>query len=921
MHETAWTRLWERFHRAADLAPEAREAWLRSNITDPAERAELDALLAAHARTDATLDRPLSHDPLDVGRSVGGWRLQRELGRGGMGAVWLAEDANGRTAAIKFIAGAFVPAALGTRFRREQRILASLEHPDIARLFDLGISDDGMPWLAMEFVDGLPLDRWWRERAPELRTRIRLVQQLCGAVQHAHQQLVVHRDIKPGNVLVRDDGCPVLLDFGIAKLLTDDSDPDRTGTAMPALLTPRYASPEQLLGAPVGTASDVYSLGVVLYELLCQALPFDSPGESWAAWVAEVTTRSPAPPSARGGSLVLDRELDAIVLMALRKEPSRRYASATAFADDLQRYLDRKPVRARPDALSYRIAKFAQRHRVGVALGSVALAALIGLGVRLAIENDRANAALEVSQRERARAEDTVAFLTGIFREADPTAGDGRELSARDVLERGLALLDARRLDPASRVAVLSTLGEIFVNAGAYARAEALFEQARELAADLGKGERLRADVLHGLGGAQQAAARHAEARITLIDALAQRREAYGMHSVEAADTAERLGATEQSLAHYDAARNAYDDALTIRQSLLPADDPRLADILLRLGSLHWSQGRYDAAEPYYRDALALRRRHPEQVADLARALDAAGALAHVRGRHVEAQAHYEEALALRRRVLGAQHRLTADTLGNLGALAYDRGDAAAAIPLLVDALAAQRIALGKDSPVVAKTLNNLALAYTARGQRSEARRALEHALAINRKAFGEGHQRVAGNLNNLGLVLLDAGEAREAEVHFAQALAILEPLLGGEDPQLGFALTNRARALIELGRGEDAEAILARALALRRRHLDASHPSLAETLTWYGVLRCDSGNAHAGATFLRDALALREQAFGQAHALTSQTSALLAICHLDSKEFDLAAPLLAHLDRVAADPAIGEPLRRRVARYRDASL
>ena len=913
MHEPAWTRLWERFHAAADLPPAARAAWLDAHVDDPAERAELDALLAAHTRDDAMLDRPLQHEPMDVGRRIGDWRLQRELGRGGMGSVWLAAADGGTVAAIKFVASAFAPPALGTRFQREQRILATLQHPDIARLLDGGITDDGIPWLAMEFVDGLPLDRWRRERAPDLRQRLQLLLQLCGTVQYAHQQLVVHRDIKPGNVLVREDGQPVLLDFGIAKLLADSTDPDRTGTALPALLTPRYASPEQLLGAPVGTASDVYSLGMVLYELLCDAAPFEPPGESWSAWVADVSARLPAPPSTRGGALTLDRELDAIVLMALRKEPQRRYASAAALGDDLQRYLDHKPVRARADAASYRIAKFVRRHRVGVSLGALAVVLLAALGVRLAIENARANAALEVSQRERVRAEETVAFLTDIFREADPTRGDGTVLSARDVLERGVALLETRRFDAASHAAVLTALGEIFVNSGAYDRAEALFGQALKLAHETQRGDSLRADALHGLGGAQQAAAQHVAARTTLLEALPLRRFAHGASGLEAAATAERLGAAEQSLAHYEAARAAYEETLAIRRALLPADDPRLADVLLRLGSLHWSLGRYDDAEPYYQDALALRRRHPEQGAELARALDAAGALAHVRGRHSEAQTHYTEALQLRRNVLGPQHRLTADTLGNLGALAYDRGDAATAIPLLEEAIATQRGALDADSPVVAKTLNNLALAQAARGDRSRARDGLERALAINRAAFGEQHVRVAGNLNNLGLVLLDDGDAAAAETRFAQALAILEALAGNDDPQLGYALTNRGRALAELDRPRDAEAAYARAVDLRKRHLDASHPALADTLTWYGVLRCEHDDVTAGEAMLRDALDLRQRVLGTTHAGTAQTSALLAACYVRMGDMARAAPLLRFSAQVAEDPGSGEPLLRRL--------
>ena len=916
MNRSDWTRLWECFHAALELPVAERAAWLDVHAGDAEMRAELDALLQAHARGDSALDSPLQAESIAVGRRIGAWRLVRELGRGGMGAVWLAErDDAGFTqrAALKFVATSFSQPALLARFRRERQILAALQHPDIARMLDGGVTHEGAPWFAMEFVDGVPLDRWCRERAPGLRQRLQLMQRLCAAVHYAPQHLVVHRDLKPGNVLIDCDDRPVLVDVGIAKLLQDTDDPERTGTAMPALFTPRYASPEQLLGKPAGTASDVYSLGLVLYELLCGQPPFAAPADSWSEWIAEVTERLPVPPSTRGGALVLDRELDAIVLMALRKEPQRRYSSAAALAEDLQRYLDHHPVRARPDSARYRFAKFARRHRMGLALGAVAVLVLAALALQLVLESARTTAALEMSQRERRRAEDTVSLLTDVFREADPTRGDGREVSAREVLERGLRLLEGRPLDAASRAAVLTTLGEIFVNAGAYARAEALFTEALALSETIERGESLRGDALHGLGGALQAASRHADALQRLNQALSLRGRAYGEDSLEVAATTERLGSAAQSLADYEVARAAYARTLGIRLSRLAADDVRIAEVQLRMGSLAWATGRYKEAEPHYRKALEVRRQHPEQAAELARALDAMGALAHMRGQHDEARSHYREALDLRRRVLGTQHRLTADTLGNLGALAYDQGDPGAAIPLLTEALAAQRVAVGGDSPVVAKTLNNLALAQAALGQREAARRVLEEALAINRKAFGEQHVRVAGNLNNLGLVQLDDGDAAAAEPNFVAAIAAMEALAGADDPQLGFALNNRARALLELGRRDEAEVVFARTLALRRKHLDASHPSLAETLSWYGVLRCEGDDAERGVAMLNEALVLRRRVFGAAHLSTAQMLALLAACQIHAGRSDQVTPeLQAAARRVAADPGSGAPLRGR---------
>jgi tetratricopeptide (TPR) repeat protein len=914
-----WTRLWDRFHAALEVPDAARPAWLDAQACAPDERRELDALLAAHAREHATLDAPLLDTP-GAGRRIGAWRLLHELGHGGMGAVWLAERVDSsfaQRAAIKFVSMPMAAPTLVARFRREQRILAALEHPDIARLLDGGVMADGLPWLAMEYIDGLPLPRWVRERKPPLAARLQLAARLCDAVHHAHQQLVVHRDLKPANVMVRAGDAPVLLDFGVAKLLDDGVDALRTGTALPALFTPAYASPEQLLGGAVGTASDVYSLGVLIYELLAGAPPFEASAQGWGAWIEQATQRAPAPPSARGGTLKLDRELDAIVLMALRKEPSRRYASAAALAEDLRRYLDRKPVKARPDTARYRIAKFVRRHRLGSVLALAAMLAVTTLGVRLAMESRRTSDALAESQRERARAEETVRFLTDIFRDADPTRGSGEPASARDLLERGVTLLETRSLDPASRAAVQTALGEIFVNAGDYARADELFAQALR---DSGGVTALRADALHGQGGALQASARHAEARDVLAQALPLRREVYGDASLEVAATLDRIGAAEQALAHFDAAGAAYRESLAILESLQPRAPTRIADARLRLGALAWNLGHYDEAATHYDAALAIRRAHPAQAADLARVLDANGALAHVRGQHEQARGLYEEALQLRRTVLGNAHRLTADTLGNLGALAYDRGDPAAALPLLHEALAAQRAALGDASPVVAKTLNNLALAQAAIGKRDLARDTLEQALAINRKAFAAPHLRIAGNLNNLGLVLLDDGFSAQAERHFTDSLAAMETLLGSDDPQLGFVLTNRGRALAELQRPAEAAAMYERALALRRAHLDAAHPSLAETLTWQGVLACEQGDAAGGERRLNEALALRRRVFGEEHPGTAQSAALLGACLRAAGNAERAAAFDAPSERVRRDPSSGRPLLRRVSSATPAS-
>ncbi|MFG0315672.1 MAG: protein kinase [Planctomycetota bacterium JB042] len=411
MTDPRWTRVRELFERAADLDGRAREELFEREAVDDAVRREVESLLAVASRVGTTLEPPgrvratLEGTAPAAGDAVGAWRLVRPLGQGGMGAVWIGERKGGgfeMTAAIKLIKRGLDTDAVLERFRRERRLLAGLEHPNVARLLDGGATDDGRPWLAMEWVDGRPIDAYCAERSLAIDDRLWLVAAVSDAVAAAHARRIVHRDLKPGNVLVTADGTPKLLDFGIAKLLEGDDAATGLTRTGERPLTPRYASPEQIRGEPISPATDVYALGVLLYELLTGRSPHGDTTTLKELEHAICMEDAPSPSRVlrRSGETASSRrvrgDVDVVVRTALQKDPARRYEDAAGLAADLRRHLDGLPIRARPDSVGYRLGKYARRHRLllsasaAVALASVAAATVSLRSARTAREAEAA---------------------------------------------------------------------------------------------------------------------------------------------------------------------------------------------------------------------------------------------------------------------------------------------------------------------------------------------------------------------------------------------------------------------------------------------------------------------------------------------------------------------------------------------------
>jgi serine/threonine protein kinase/tetratricopeptide (TPR) repeat protein len=737
-----------------------------------------------------------------VERRIGAYRILRELGHGGMGTVYLAaraDDQYQKRVAVKVIRG-LDTAEVVRHFRRERQILAGLDHPNIARLFDGGTTDDNLPYFVMEYVEGQPLDRFCDERKLSIEERLKLFQGVCAAVQYAHRNLVVHRDIKPHNILVTVDGSPKLMDFGIAKLLN----PEVAGepiTATDVAMTPEYASPEQARGGPITTAADVYSLGVVLYELLTGHRPYKLTTHNTLEVLRAVCEEEPERPSTAVGrtgermfpdgttqkrtaeSVSRTREgtperlkrrlrgdLDNIVLMALRKEPQRRYASVEAFSDDIRRYLEGRPVTARKATASYRASKFVRRNRTAVTVAAVLTVAVV-VSVVSGFLAVRRQARVAEAERDRARAaaekaERINAFVRDMLGSADPRIA-GRDVTVASVLDAASARVEPELgRQPDLKAAVLSTLGTTYEGLGLLEPAEKLLKAALE--AKIAAYGPEHVEVARSL----DALARVAEDRGDLKEAERLDRQALAM--------LQRLGATEgeeaaiikgdlarvlEGLGDTAAAEALYREVLALERKLGGDRSEGVAAILNNLGVLLGQRGDWAGAEPLHREALDIIRevRGPEHP-DVAAAMNSLGAVLESKGDLAGAEALYRESLAMRQKLLGPEHP---DTTRSMYALAYllrVKGDPEGALRMCREVLALRGPNLPNAHPMVAATLQVEGLSLMDLGRAREAEPLLRESLQLRRRSLPPGHWLIAAAESSLGACLVARGRYAEAE-------------------------------------------------------------------------------------------------------------------------------------------------------------
>ncbi len=857
MSETRWQRLQELFDALVATPPAERAAWLAGVDADDELKREALALAEADRRDDDGMtghlreaaSRITATQPTD--QRLGPYRLIEEIGSGGMGTVFLAERVDqsfDQRVAIKLLRG--IPTRDATeRMRRERQILADLSHPHIARLLDGGSTTDGQPYLVMEYVDGQPLNEFCRTRNLPLGERLRLIQKVCGAVQYAHQRLVIHRDLKPANVLVRDDGEPVLLDFGIAKLLGDTS-----GAALQTGLpwfTPAYASPEQRNGKAVSTATDVYGLGLLLYEVLCDSTPaHDGSGH--------------VPPPSRAATTGTTRrrigsDLDLIVAKATHAEPERRYVSAAALADDLQRHLRGRPVQAAPDRLHYRMLKFVGRYRVASAFAAAAIVMALLFTWRLANERDRALQAETLARQQSATAESVVDYLVSLFHSASPDEAGTKPIAPRDLVDRGRREIDTRLAQaPHQRARLLAALGKIYSELGLPDSAAESFGAAAAIEQVSGTPQR-RAAFLADQGYALNLAERPADAEAVLRDAraaigtvrpedrhlAAELLSTLGLAQARNGDAKAGIGSLRQAidyalqsdgadsvihaqclygLAEAEMRAGQLDDAEThalrsveLMRKLKPEDSTEVLAATGFLTEVYEQQGRFADGERLLRRMLEVRLRTLDPASawaitvrnNLAQAIQ-------LQGRIVEATALLQENANLMRAT--HQERTPSYSIGlnNLASLLEQAGDNETALAMFNEVLqnAERQSATGTDDPHLPTYRQNLGRSLMLNGRLDDARRWLEPPIEGNADSLNLNVER-GRRLNHLAEWMRRSGRYDDALRRADESSALFATLYPADHPRQGSVARTRGLILRDQHRLKEAEAELRRAAGI----------------------------------------------------------------------------------------------------------
>ncbi len=810
MDSSRWERIQEIFHQVSDLpAGEQQERLKTACGGDEALLAELGAMLEQDARGASILDAglpPIAHTLLDRPRALsadndfGPYHIIKPIGEGGMGIVYLAKREDiGSLVAIKILRDGLLSPERRQRFASEQKTLARLENPLIAQIHDAGTLGDGTPWFVMEYVEGKPITEYCRERASSIGERLRLFRSVCEAVQFAHRQAIIHRDLKPSNILVKSsglvkaDGTVKLLDFGIAKQLQITGEQvAQTRTTFRPMTLP-YASPEQIRGDSLGTQSDVYSLGVILYELLAGQLPFDFSNRSAAEAEQTILQSEPEPPSTvvgRKRAVHADKaawsELDILCLTAMHKDLQRRYRSAEALIRDIDHYLKGEPLEARPDSMRYRLRKFVRRNRRVLAAATAVCAIFIGLVVFFVVRLARARTA---ALAEATRTQRIERFMLNLFDGGDKTAGPSDSLRAVTLLDRGVQNARTLNAEPAVQAELYQTLGNMYQKLGKYDQADSL-----------------------------------------LHSSLDRRKSIAGPESQDVAESLVALGALRLDQGKLADAESLVREGLTIDRRHLSPQDPSVAKAESALGRIEEERGAYNDAVKTLNETIQIQSAKNEITTDLSESINELATAHYYLGHYAMADSLYKRGLAMDRQLYGAVHPRVADDFYNLGLVQHDLDNDHQAEQDYRQALEIKQSWYGKEHPDTALIMAAVGQALIYQGRYDEAAGVLEEALAIQERIFGKVHPQVAMGLNILGLLELRRKHLSEAEKDFTRMADINRAVYDDRHYLVGIALLNLGEVYLEEKDIPRAERSYRDALARFTEKLPPGHPNTAIT-------------------------------------------------------------------------------------------
>jgi tetratricopeptide (TPR) repeat protein/tRNA A-37 threonylcarbamoyl transferase component Bud32 len=884
MHPERWTEIDNLFQSALERPTNQREEFLREACAGDEElEREVRSLLAAGKEAASFLLNPAievaaqamaaeragtrdGEDETAPGHilpgQIGRYRVLRLLGEGGMGVVYEAvQEHPHRTVALKVVKPG-LDSSLLRRFEHESQALARLQHPGIAQIYEAGVADTGFgpqPYFAMEFIHGQPLHKYTEAHHLKVKERLDLMGKICQAVEHAHQRGLIHRDLKPGNILVDETGQPKILDFGVARVTDSDTQVTRQTDVGQLVGTLEYMSPEQVLADPmeIDTRSDVYALGVILYEMLAGRRPYKLSQRLHEA-VLTIREEDPAPLSSVSGQYRGD--IETIVAKALEKDKARRYGSAAELAEDIQRHLADEPILARPASAAYQLRKFARRNKPLVA-GVAAVFAVLVAGVVASTweatqarrERDRAAAAERLASSQRDRA---------LFSQQTAKAAEARALE-----ERNRVIAEKNRADTESAIAIA-------VN------------------------NFLRNDLLAQAGARTQAVLgakpdRDLKVR-TALDRAAKRIEGkFPSQPLVEASIRQTIGSTYLDLGSLTEAQRELERAVDVRRRLLGEQHKDTLESLNSLANVLQEQGRYPQAEALNTEILAIERRTlGDQHRDTLSGMNSLASVFRSEGKYDPAAALAGAALEMQRRLLGEKHPDTLSTTVNLARIKMEQGDYPQAETLLTDAMRLRKQVLGEEHPDTLSSMDLLSLVYRSEGKYKQAEQLSEQTLGVRRRVLGPEHPATVDTMNSLGLLYRIDGNYKQAEELLSQALEIGRRTLGEEHPTTLTAMNELPGVYWVEGRYADAEPLYTKVLEIQRRLLGAEHQETLSITNNLALVYLSEGKYPEGEPLLKKVLDARRRTLPEGHPDTLRTMNNLAVTYLSEGKYVQAEPL-----------------------------